>query len=37
MVKLDGSPLYPKRIADTLGYTLSQGEVSKQKLYDESH
>jgi len=36
MVYPDGSPLYPKRISDTLGYNLSQGEVSEQKLYDET-
>lgn len=36
MVHPDGRPLYPKRISDTLGYHLSQGEVSEQKLYDET-
>jgi len=36
MVRLDGKPLYPKRIADTLGYQLTQGEVSEQRLYDET-
>ena len=36
MVFLDGRPLYPKRISDTLGYELSQGEVSEQTLYDET-
>lgn len=36
MVYPDGRPLYPKRISDTLGYLLSQGEVSEQKLYDET-
>lgn len=36
MVRLDGSPLYPKRIADTLGYQLTQGEVGEQQLYDET-
>lgn len=36
MLFLDGRPLYPKRISDTLGYELSQGEVSEQKLYDET-
>ncbi len=34
MVHLDGRPLYPKRMSDTLGYELSQGEVSEQALYD---
>jgi superfamily II DNA or RNA helicase/DNA-binding XRE family transcriptional regulator len=36
MVKLTGEPLYPRRIADTLGYDLTQGEVSEQRLYDET-
>jgi len=36
MVHLDGSPLYPKRISDTLGYDLSQGEISEQALYNET-
>jgi SNF2 family DNA or RNA helicase len=36
MVYLDGRPLYPKRTCDTLGYELSQGDVSEQKLYDET-
>lgn len=36
MVYLDGRPLYPKRISDTLGYELTQGAVSEQKLYDET-
>jgi SNF2 family DNA or RNA helicase len=36
MTHLDGRPLYPKRISDTLGYELSQGEVSEQALYDET-
>lgn len=36
MVKLTGEPLYPRRIADTLGYDLAQGEVSEQRLYDET-
>jgi superfamily II DNA or RNA helicase len=36
MVHLSGAPLYPKRISDTLGYQLSQGEVSEQTLYDET-
>jgi superfamily II DNA/RNA helicase/transcriptional regulator with XRE-family HTH domain len=36
MVYLDGRPLYPKRISDTLGYSLSQGEVSEQVLYEET-
>lgn len=36
MVQLDGRPLYPKRVSDTLGYDLSQGPVSEQALYDET-
>ncbi len=36
MVHLDGRPLYPKRISDTLGYGLSQGDVSEQTLYEET-
>jgi len=36
MVRLDGSPIYPTRISDTLNYRLSQGEISEQKLYDET-
>lgn len=36
MVKLTGEPLYPRRIADTLAYDLAQGEVSEQRLYDET-
>jgi len=36
MVKLGGEPLYPRRIADTLAYDLTQGDVGEQKLYDET-
>ena len=36
MVRLDGQPLYPKRICSTLTYALSQGEISEQTLYDET-
>jgi len=36
MVYLDGRPLYPKRISDTLGYELIHGDVSEQTLYDET-
>lgn len=36
MVYLSGEPLYPARISDTLGYDLSQGPISEQKLYDET-
>jgi superfamily II DNA/RNA helicase len=33
MVKLDGTPLYPERVCDTLGFDLTDGE---QELYDET-
>lgn len=36
MVLLDGNPLYPKRFSDTLGYELSQGDISEQRLYEET-
>jgi len=36
MVHLNGKPLYPKRIADTLGYDLTQGPVSERELYDQT-
>ena len=36
MVQLNGQPLYPKRISDTLGYDLTQGPISEQTLYDET-
>ena len=36
MVYLDGKPLYPERRSDTLGYDLTQGEISEQTLYDET-
>jgi SNF2 family DNA or RNA helicase len=36
MVKLDGSPLYPQRNCDTLGFDLSQGPGSEQELYDDT-
>ena len=36
MVHIDGSPLYPQRISDTPGFALTQGEVSEQRLYDET-
>jgi superfamily II DNA or RNA helicase len=36
MVFLNGKPLYPKRISDTLGYDLTQGETSEQRLYDQT-
>lgn len=36
MVRLDGTPLYPTRLSDTLSYSLSQGSESEQELYDET-
>lgn len=36
MVYLDGRPIYPMRKSDTLSYELTQGEISEQKLYDET-
>lgn len=36
MVHLNGKPLYPKRISDTLGYDLTQGKIGEQTLYDET-
>lgn len=36
MVYLDGRPVYPKRVSDTLGYDLGQGEIGEQTLYDET-
>jgi superfamily II DNA or RNA helicase/DNA-binding XRE family transcriptional regulator len=34
MVRLDGTPIYPSRKSDTLGFDLTQGRVSEQALYD---
>ena len=36
MVKFNGQPLYPRRVADTLAYDLTQGEISEQRLYDKT-
>jgi len=36
MLTLEGRPLYPLRVADTLGYALRQGEISEQTLYDRT-
>ena len=36
MVYLDGSPLYPIRLSDTLSYDLTQGDISEQALYDRT-
>ncbi|MBN2055105.1 DUF3883 domain-containing protein [bacterium] len=34
MVHLDGRPLYPSRKCDTLGYDLTTGAISEQRLYE---
>ncbi len=34
LVYLDGRPIYPTRITDTLSYDLTPGEVGEQALYD---
>jgi SNF2 family DNA or RNA helicase len=36
MVTLDGKPLYPTRVCDTLGYELTKGETSEKALYDRT-
>ncbi len=36
MVRLDGQPLYPVRQCDTLAFQLSTGDISEQRLYDET-
>ncbi|MCP4699525.1 MAG: DUF3883 domain-containing protein [Gammaproteobacteria bacterium] len=36
MLTLDGKPLYPVRISDTLGYELSRGDIGEQRLYEET-
>ena len=36
MVHLDGRPLYPQRVCQTLSYALGQGDNSEQALYDET-
>jgi len=36
LVDLQDRPLFPRRITDAISYELTQGEVSEQKLYDET-
>jgi len=36
MVRFDGTRIYPSRNSDTFSYDLSQGEISEQRLYDET-
>jgi superfamily II DNA or RNA helicase len=34
MVRFDGTPIYPQRISDTLGFDLTPGIDGEQELYD---
>ena len=34
MVTLDGRPLYPQRVCDTIGYELSKGPGGEEELYE---
>src|SRR6266487_6273259 len=36
LVYFDGRPIYPPRYSNTLSYDLNTGEVSEQRLYDET-
>lgn len=36
MVKMDGSPLYPTRVSNTISYDLTQGDISEQALYERT-
>src|SRR5450755_2659494 len=36
LVYFDGRPIYPPRHSNTLSYNLNTGEVSEQRLYDET-
>ena len=36
MVYFDGTPLYPERVSDTLGFDLASGPTSEQELYDRT-
>src|SRR5256886_11385804 len=36
LVYYDGKPIYPPRHSNTLSYDLQKGEVSEQRLYDET-
>jgi superfamily II DNA or RNA helicase len=36
LVRLDGTPIYPRRESSTHSYNLGQGPVSEQALYDET-
>jgi len=37
MVRLDETPIYPRRECHTVTYLLNQGESSEQELYDETN
>lgn len=36
LVYFDGRPIYPPRYSNTVSYDLNTGEVSEQRLYDET-
>src|SRR5256886_14662302 len=36
LVYFDGRPIYPPRYSNTMSYDLNTGEVSEQRLYDET-
>ena len=36
LVYFDGKPIYPPRYSNTVSYDLNTGEVSEQRLYDET-
>jgi SNF2 family DNA or RNA helicase/DNA-binding XRE family transcriptional regulator len=36
MVDYNGNPIYPSRTSDTLSFELTQGEISEQRLYDDT-
>jgi len=36
LVYFDGKPIYPPRYCHTMSYLLNSGEVSEQRLYDET-
>lgn len=36
MVYFDGTPLYPERVSDTLGFDLASGPTSEQELYERT-
>jgi superfamily II DNA or RNA helicase len=36
MVRFDGTPIYPQRISDTLGFDLTSGPAGEQELYERT-